>query len=380
MSDGEGSQQERTLTERDGSQSERASTSFVHELSSGRVVFGAGTLARVPAEVERLGARRVLLVGGGHESAWVDRIAADLGAGVAGRIGEVVQHVPVEVAADAVARAEATGADLLLCVGGGSAVGLAKAVALRLGTPILAVPTTYAGSEMTPVWGLTEAGRKRTGRDPRVLPRTVVYDPMLTVSLPPGLTAASGLNALAHCVEGRYAPGASPVLHLIAEQGARALAAALPRCLADGADLDARAAALTGAWLAGTVLGNTTMGLHHKLAHVLGGYGLPHGPVHAALLPYTAAYNARAAPVAMAALAAALGTDDVPAGLWDLARRTGAPTGLAEVGFRPEWTGQAAQAVAAAAPPNPRPVTADGVRELLAAACAGGRPAPTAYP
>ncbi len=352
---------------------------FVHELDSARVVFGDGAVGRVPAEADRLGALRVLLIGGGHDGNVADGIAAGLGGRVLARVADVVEHVPVEVAAAATRQAADAGADLLLSVGGGSAVGLAKAVARDLGLPILAVPSTYSGSEMTPIWGLTEGGRKTTGRDPRVLPRTVVYDPALTVSLPPGLTATSGLNALAHCVEARYASDASPILRIIATEGARALAAALPACVARPSDRVARSGALYGAWLAGTVLGNVGMGVHHKLAHTLGGvYRLPHAAVHAALLPYTAAYNRDAAAEAMADLAAALAPGgaerDAPAALWDLARRLGAPTDLLATGFRREWIDEVADTVAAAAPANPRPVTAAGVRDLLAAACAGRRP------
>ncbi|MFL6129181.1 MAG: maleylacetate reductase [Mycobacteriales bacterium] len=351
--------------------------SFVHELATGRVVFGEGAVEQVPAEVDRLGARRVLLVGGGHATATAGRIAARLGNRLVGRTGEVIEHVPVEVAAAATRQAARAHADLLLSVGGGSAVGLAKAVSRELGVPILAVPSTYAGSEMTPIWGLSEGGRKTTGRDERVLPRTVVYDPLLTLSLPARLTATSGLNALAHCVEARYAPDASPVLRIVAVEGVRALAAALPGCVARPEDRSARAEALYGAWLGGMALGNATMGVHHKLAHVLGGaHRLPHAAVHAALLPYTAAYNRAAAAVAMTDLAAALGAPDgdAPAALWDLAGRIGAPTDLLSTGFRPEWIDAAAATAAAAAPANPAPVTEAGLRHLLAAACTGRRP------
>jgi maleylacetate reductase len=352
---------------------------FTHELMSGRVVFGDGALGRVAAEVDRLGGRRVLLIGTAGSAA-VEAVAAGLGDTVAARIGRVVQHVPAPVAANAVEVAKAAGADLVVTVGGGSAIGLAKAVARELGLPVLAVPTTYSGSEMTPIWGVTEGGRKTTGRDPRVLPRTVVYDPRTTLSMPPRLTATSGMNALAHCVEALYAPARSPVIALVAVEGAHALAAELPICVRDGADVYARGQALYGAWLAGLALGNATMGLHHEICHILGGtYGLPHAEVHAAVLPYATAFNAGAAPAAMAVLAAALGTGaEAAAGLWDLARSIGAPTDLVTVGFPPEAAGEAAAIVAAAAPVNPRPVTEEGVRELLRAACAGERPDPPA--
>ena len=265
-----------------------------------RVVFGVGAVSSVPDEVRRLDARAVFLIVDVSARSTGDAIATALGDLVADRVSEVVMHVPTDVAHDAVRRARSHGIDLLVSVGGGSATGLAKAVALETGLPILAVPTTYAGSEMTPVWGLTEVvdgiPAKRTGRDPRVRPRVVVYDPALTVSLPPGLSAASGLNAMAHLMAGLFAAGAAPVVGALAEEGVRTLAGALPRVVAAPDDLDARSDALYGAWLAGWVLGATATGLHHKVCHVLGGrYNLPHAEVHAAMLPYTTAFLAREA-------------------------------------------------------------------------------------
>jgi maleylacetate reductase len=350
----------------------------VQELPAGRVVFGPGALAQVPDEVGRLGGTAVLLIAGTTQKAAADQVAAALGSRLAGRIGEVVQHVPEKLAEEALRLARAVSADALVCIGGGSATGLAKAVALQARVPILAVPTTYAGSEQTPIWGITAGGRKATGRHPAVRPRTVVYDPLLTLSLPPGFTAASGLNAAAHCVEALYADGAGPVTALFAEQGLRTLAASLPRCVEAPGDVDARGQALYGAWLAGLASDGAAMGVHHKLCHVLGGsFGLPHAEVHAAVLPHAAAFNTEAAPAALARAAGALGATDAPGGLWDLASRTGAPTSLHRLGLRAEDIEVAAELVAAAPPPNPRPVDAAGVAELLRAAYHGRRPAST---
>jgi maleylacetate reductase len=348
---------------------------FVHDAPATRVVFGAGMLSVVPDEVARLGGERVLLIGDRAAKVYADQLAAGLGRRLAGRVDDVVMHVPAETSASATARATASGADLLLCLGGGSATGLAKAVAKAAAVPILAVPTTYAGSEMTPIWGLTEGNRKITGRDARVLPRTVVYDPALTVGLPVDVSAASGMNALAHCVEGLYSSAAGPVTAVLAEEGIRALADALPRVVANPADIDARGDALYGAWLAGWVLGTSGMGIHHKVCHVLGGaYDLPHAEIHSAVLPYATAYNAPFAAAAMTRAARALGTDDPAGGLWDLAVTIGAPTSLASVGFRRAEAGEVAAIVARAAPDNPRPVTTEWVRDLLLAAYDGRRP------
>jgi maleylacetate reductase len=347
---------------------------FVHDSPAARVLFGPGALARVPAEVDRLAGRRVLLIADAQAKRYADELAERLGGRMAGRTDEVVVHVPAEVAAAAVALAREVAADLVVSLGGGSATGLAKAVALATSLPVLAVPTTYAGSEMTPIWGLTEGGRKTTGRDRRVLPRVVVYDPALTVGLPASVSAASGMNALAHCVEGLYAPAASPVTAVLAEEGVRALAGALPRVVADPSDLDARGDALYGAWLAGWVLGVAGMGIHHKVCHVLGGsYDLPHADTHSAVLPYATAFNAPYTPDAIARAGRALGGDPAAA-LWDLAAAVGAPTSLAAVGFRPEQIDEAAGLVAAAPPDNPRPVDREGVRGLLLAAYGGRRP------
>ncbi len=341
-----------------------------------RVRFGAGELSRLPDEVAALGLGRVLVLCGPRQEAVGKQVAAALGDRCAGVLAEARMHVPVEVADRARAVAARLGADGCVAVGGGSAIGLGKAIALAHGMPVVAVPTTYAGSEMTPTWGLTEGGVKRTGRDRRVLPVSVLYDPELTVSLPPGVSAASGLNAIAHAVEGLYAPDASPIVSLMAEEGTRALAGALPAVVADGAGLDARAEAQYGAWLCGAVLGATTTGLHHKLCHTLGGgLDLPHAETHAVILPHALAFNAPAAPQAVAALARALGGDADPAReLWELAGRLGVPRSLRELGMAEDDIDPMAGRVAAAGFPNPRPVTRDAVATLLRAAWAGSPP------
>ena len=358
--------------------------SFVHDVPATRVVFGAGAIGQVGSEATRLGGARVMLVAGGPEAQFAGAIEEQLGDRVVARFSDVTMHVPVEVARAAEDLAAAEGVDLLLCLGGGSSTGTAKAVALRTGLPILAVPTTYAGSEMTSIWGLTEDSRKTTGRDPRVLPKTVVYDPELTLGLPVDLSAASGMNAMAHLVEALYDPGISPIGFLQAEEGVRALASALPRVVADPSDLDARADALYGAWLAGWALGTTGMGVHHKICHVLGGaYNLPHAPMHSAVLSHATAFNEAYAPEAMAAIRRALAAAGIDAptaaqGIYDLEAGIGAPTALADVGMRRDDVDEAVQVIVDARPTNPRPVDPDGVRALLLAAYEGTRPGASA--
>jgi maleylacetate reductase len=351
---------------------------FIYEAQPMRVVLRPGaSVTATPDEAERLGLRRVLVVSGPRGAQAARAVADALGEVCAGMHAEARMHVPVEVADRAVEVARAAGADGFVAVGGGSAIGLGKALALRTGLPLIAVPSTYAGSEMTPVWGLTENGVKRTGRDPSVLPRSVVYDPELTLSLPVPLSVTSGINALAHAAEALYAPDASPLVSLMAEEGVRAMAAALPAVVEAPESLDARGRALYGAWLCGAALGATTMGLHHKLCHVLGGtFGLPHAETHTVVLPYALAYNAPAAPEAMAALGRALSAVDAPDAVRELAGRLGAPRSLAELGLSEADLTVAAAAVAGQAYPNPRAVTEEGVRDLLQAAYEGARPRP----
>jgi maleylacetate reductase len=284
-------------------------------------------------------------------------------------------HVPIELAREARGTADELRADCAIALGGGSTIGLGKAIALESGLPILAIPTTYAGSEMTPIFGLTEAGRKRTGTDLRVLPRTVIYDPELTLTLPVELSITSGLNALAHAAEGLYARDASPITSLLAEEAIAAIGRALPGVHADGADLEARTDLLYGAWLAGSVLGTVGMALHHKLCHTLGGtFNLPHAATHAVVLPHALAYNAEAAPEAMRRIARALGTAEAPLGVYELGRRLGAPRSLRDLGMSEADVDVAADLATTEPYWNPRPVTRESIRTLLLHAFDGAPP------
>ena len=284
-------------------------------------------------------------------------------------------HVPLQTAEAARAAAKSLNADCCIAIGGGSTIGLAKAIALDCGLPILAVPTTFSGSEMTPVWGLTEGGIKTAGRDVRVLPKTVIYDPELTLSLPPAAAGTSGINAMAHAVEALYAEDANPVASLMAEESLRALAASLPKIIAEPANLEARGAALYGAWLAGMVLSLVGVALHHKLCHTLGGsFGLPHAEMHTLMLPHTAAYNAPATPDAMARVARALGAESAPSGLYNLARAVGAKMALSELGMREADLDRATDIALSNPYYNPRPIEKTAIRALLDDAFHGRTP------
>ena len=348
---------------------------FVYNALPGRVVFGAGALAQLPAELERLGARRALVLSTPGRGEDARRLAASLGARTAGVYDKAAMHVPLAVAEDARRVARELGADCCVALGGGSTTGLAKAIALETGLPIVAVPTTYSGSERTTVYGLTAGGLKRTARDARVLPKTVIYDPALTLGLPPAVSAASGMNAIAHCVEALYAQDANPITSLMAEEGIRALAVALPLIIKDQNDLNARSDALYGAWLAGVALGSTGVALHHKLCHTLGGsFNLPHAETHAIVLPHAARYNRDAAPEAMARVARALGAGDAPSGLYDLEVKLNLKMRLSDIGLRETDLERAAKIALESPYPNPRPVEYAGVLALLRAAYEGRRP------
>ncbi|WP_433187514.1 maleylacetate reductase [Actinoallomurus sp. CA-150999] len=349
---------------------------FTYQALPMRVVFGVGAVTSLPQEIERLGYERALVLCGPEQESTGRTIADALGRRSAGVLAEARMHVPLEVADLARDRARALGADCCVAVGGGSAIGLGKAVALAHGLPVLAVPTTYAGSEMTPIWGLTEGGRKRTGRDPRVLPVSVLYDPELTLTLPTDLSVTSGINAAAHAVEALYAPDTSPIISLMAEEGVRALTGALPALVRDNGDLEAREQALYGAWLSGACLGATTMSLHHKLCHSLGGtLGLPHAATHTVVLPHALAYNQPGAPQAVAALRRALGgTPDPARRFWELAGELGAPRSLRRLGMAETDIPRIVDEVLANPYANPVDVTADGLSGLLHAAWAGEPP------
>jgi maleylacetate reductase len=349
--------------------------SFVYQGQPSRVVFGLGSLDRIGDEFDRLGAARALVLSTPDRRRHTSEVVRRLGQRVVGIFDRAAMHVPVEIAAAARAEASNLRADCCVAVGGGSTTGLAKAIALVLDLPILSIPTTYAGSEMTSIWGLTEHGAKKTGRDPRVLPKTVLYDPILTITMPPTLSVTSGMNAIAHCVEAMYARDANPVISMIAEEGIRSFAASLPVIVKDAKHVEARSQALYAACLAGISLGAVGMALHHKLCHTLGGsFNLPHAETHAVVLPHATAYNTEAAPEAMARVKRALGTGSAAAGLYDLAASLGSPISLRALGMRLEDLEKAADLVVCDPYYNPRVITRESIRILLIDAFEGHRP------
>jgi len=341
---------------------------FTHDVPPQRVVFASGALARVADEAARLKFSRALVVATPGSGARLGQKVVDLlGVRAAGLHAQAVIHVPKAIADAGLQAARATNADGLVAVGGGSAIGLAKAIALQTGLPILAIPTTYSGSETTTIFGVTEDARKVTGRDIAVLPRTILYDPDLTLGLPAAVSAASGMNAIAHCVESFWAEGRTPVTLAMASESMRRFAKNLPAVVADGSDRAVRAECLVAAWLAGSVL-SVSNGLQHKLAHVLGGLGLPHAEAHAIILPHVTRFNLQAAPEAKARLQNALGCDNPANALADMLQKFPIPQRLRDVGFDAAKSDFVAGEIAAASISAPRPASANDVRALLTAA------------
>lgn len=348
---------------------------FVYNGQPARVVFGAGSLQHLGREIETLGARKALVLSTPEQRASAEMIADLLGSRAVGVFDRAVMHVPIETAREAREIARELGADCAVAIGGGSTTGLGKAIALDSGLPILAIPTTYAGSEMTPIYGITETGMKKTGKDPRVLPRVVIYDPELTLSLPVGMSVTSGINAIAHAAEALYAFDANPIMNLMAKEGIAAMGRALPAIKKVANDLQARTDALYGAWLCGTVLGNVGMALHHKLCHTLGGsFNLPHAETHTIVLPHALAYNAVAAPEAMRAIAIALQGSSAAHAVFDLARDNGAPVALRDIGMKEADLDRACDIAMQNQYPNPRPLEREAIRRLLQDAFEGLRP------
>jgi maleylacetate reductase len=348
---------------------------FIYQSLPQRVVFGSGTLATVGAELERLGHRRVVVLSTPQQAASAQRLAASLDALCATTFDRATMHTPIAVTEEAIALVKAVEADCIVSLGGGSTVGLGKAIAFRTGLDQLVVPTTYAGSEATPILGETAAGKKTTQRHLSILPEVILYDVELTLSLPVGPSMTSGLNAIAHAVEARYTEHRNPLISLLALEGIRAFISALPRIKDDPLDPAARSDALYGAWACGTCLGAVGMALHHKLCHVLGGsFDLPHAETHTIVLPHATAYNESAVPELLLPVADILDASSAAAGLHELAEKLGAPLALRDIGMPYHGLDRAADEAVANPYWNPRPLDRARIRLLLEDAWEGRSP------
>ncbi|WP_075290461.1 maleylacetate reductase [Pararhizobium arenae] len=347
---------------------------FSYAGSPARIVFGEGTKGQVAEWIRKSGCKRALVLSTPQQKADAEALAREIGDLACGIFSGATIHTPVDVTDAAMKVVAETGADCVVSLGGGSTTGLGKAIAYRTDLPQIVVPTTYAGSEVTPILGQTGAGRKTMVRDAKILPEVVIYDPVLTLGLPVAMSVTSGLNAMAHAVEGLYAQDRNPISTLMALEGLRAFARSLPKIVASPRDAEARSDALYGAWLCGTVLGTVGMALHHKICHTLGGsFDTPHAETHAVMLPHTAAFNARAAVSELAAAAEIFG-GSIGGGLWDFAKAIGAPLSLKDFGLSEADLDRAASIAVENPYWNPRPIDKASIRALLQDAWEGRRP------
>ena len=347
---------------------------FTYSGSPAHIVFGNGASADVASWVEKLGCKRALVLSTPNQAADGGALAKALGPLAAGTFSGAAMHTPVEVTEAAMAKAKEVDADCVVALGGGSTTGLGKAIAWRTDLKQIVIPTTYAGSEVTPILGQTEGGVKTTLRDPKILPEVVIYDPELTIGLPVAMSVTSGLNAIAHAAEALYAQDRNPVSTLIATEGLRAFKAALPALVKEPKNLKARGDGLYGAWLCGTVLGTVGMALHHKICHTLGGsFDMPHAETHAVMLPHTIGFNAVAVPELLKPVADIFG-GSAGTGLYDFAKSVGAPLTLRELGLKQDGLDRAADIATQNPYWNPRPFDRAAIRALLQDAWEGRRP------
>jgi alcohol dehydrogenase class IV len=340
-----------------------------------RILFGIDTIAALPDELARLARKRALVLSTAQQLDQAGRARDLLGNSAAAEFSDAAMHTPVEVTTAAMRIVEDKQIDCLVAIGGGSTTGLSKAIAYRTDLPQIVIATTYAGSEMTPILGQTEDGVKTTLIDQKVIPDVVIYDVRLTLSLPPGISGTSGVNAIAHAVEALYAENKNPETSSMAAEGIEKLSRALPVIAGNPQDIDARSDALSGASLCGRCLATVGMALHHKLCHTLGGtFDLPHAETHTAVLPHAAAYNADADPAAMRQIAQALGSESAPLGLYELGHAVRAKMALRDLGLAESDLDRAADLAVEKPYWNPRPIERDAIRELLGRAWAGEPP------
>lgn len=359
------------------------STAFDYTSLPMKIRFGVDAFAALPEEAARLGMRRILMIGmpDARSVSEIQRFAAVLGEHVGAVFSDAAVHVPVETLNDCIRVCSAASADGIVAVGGGSAIGLGKLVSAATSLPMIAIPTTYSGAEMTPVNAVTENGVKAQRRDEAMLPKVVIYDPALTTSLPLAISSASIMNAMAHAIEAIYAPDSNPIVRLVALESIRLARQALPRLVDDVADRAARADLLQSSMMAGQALSTTTMSLHHKLCHILGGaHDLPHAEVNAVILPYAVAFNIPGAPAAFEDIARALGAADPAQAIFALARDTGSPTSLHAIGMNEEHLDAAAEVAAGQSYDNPVSRDRGALRALLDDAYHGRGPRPGGYP
>lgn len=350
-------------------------TQFVYTGLPARVIFGRKTKAALPDEVARLGFSRPMIVSSSFQAREAQKLQQLFGGNRAELYTNATMHTPTTITDEALEKFQSANADGIISFGGGSSIGLGKALSLRTGAAHIAIPTTYAGSEMTPILGETSEGQKVTQKTEKVLPQVVIYDVDHTLSLPLNMVVASGLNAIAHAVEALYAEQANPVLALLAEDGIRRLSCAIPNIIANPEEISARTEALHGAWLCAMCLGAGGVALHHKICHVLGGmFDLPHAETHAVVLPHAIAFNAPAIPKTMEVLRRAMAVDDPAARLFEIAHTAGLPTSLDALGMPESGIEKALEQALANPYYNPRTPEPVALQQMIAAAWSGAHP------
>ena len=341
-------------------------TEFNFKALPWNVVFASGAIQGLSDELAKLNFKRALVLSTPEQSAHASLVCDLLGEQAVGKFSEAVMHVPVETVDLAMQQAKACQADCSVAIGGGSTTGLGKALALKMQLPNVAIPTTYAGSEMTNVWGLTEDGTKQTGRDDIVVPNLTIYDPELTLELPAAISGPSGLNAMAQAVVNVTAAKPNPIISALAVDGIRALAKSLPRIMENPRDLTARSDALYGACLCGGALGLGITGLHHRICHTLGGtYNTSHADTHAIILAHTVAFNEPAVPEQTQTVAAAMNTNNAAEGIYALLQSVSSKTRLSDLGIREEDLDNIARLTTAKEIPGPRAVDEAAVRQII---------------
>jgi len=351
--------------------------SFTYTGQAYRIVFGPGAAGKLGEEIDRLGCRSALFCCTPGRAAEVGALADRHRALSAGVCAIARPFVPYEVAEEGRTIARNTLADCLVAYGGGTPIGLAKAIALETSLPIIAIVTTYSGSEATSIQGIIRDGVRTTYIEDRLLPKSIIYDPALSADLPLALSLLSGFNSMAHGVTAFFGENTGPINRLHAEEGIRAMAAALARLARDPGDLDARGEALYGAFLNASTLMAAGVILHHKMVHVLGGdFGLPHASVHAVVLPHSVGYMSPARPESARRIARALGEEsgDAAGAIFDLLRQSGAPTALRDLGMKPEDLDEAADRILTHPYYSPRPFDRAAIRALLDDIQEGRRP------
>lgn len=342
-----------------------------------KVVFGENAALKLKDEISALGGARVMIACSKGMRGRIEHVIEALGDMCVALYDGAEPHCPEAVAMAAIDLFKEKKCDIIVAVGGGSTIGIGKAIALRTDAPLIVVPTTPCGSESTPIYGMLIGNTKKTGRDAKVIARTSIYDPALTTSMSAHHTATIGMNSLAHCVEALYGQSASPISDLYAAEGIKALTKGLRGSLADGNDLAARSQVLYGGMLSGYCVTLAGIAIHHKLCHVLGGHhGIPHGESNSVILPYAVAYNETAAPKAMEKIMAAMGTDSASGGIYDFATEMKVPKSLKELGMKESDLDIAAEETVRTTPYSPKPAQVKSVREMLQQAYEGIKPQP----